>query len=446
MTERDETQRGKARVIEPVRNQPSWDILDLDAWLPADHPARLVWSFVETLDLSALYELILSREGSAGRPAADPRVLFALWLLATLDGVGSARLLERMCERDLAYRWLAGGVPVNYHGLADFRVAHAALLDRLLTQSLAAFMAEGLVSCDEIIVDGTKVKASAGAGSDKRRQRLDELEAAASERIEALKKEVEANPAACSRRQQAARERAVRERIERVRQAKATLDAIEKERAKAAEHDAKSEADKKAPRASLADSEARRMRFADGAVRAGYNIQVAATSGEGFVTAIRVTDRRSDKGLASPMLEEAEKRLGCKVKRLLVDGGYASHDDLVALAGREAAPVTVYMPPPEDRQDIKPTSLARRERKRAKEPEAVKAWRERMQGEEAKEIMKGRWRIELVNAHKKARGLGVMLVRGLEKVQAMALWHAVAHNLATALRLRAERMQAAKAA
>ncbi len=114
--------KGKARIIEADRSQPSWDVIDLEAWLPADHLARTVWAFTGALDLSPLYAAIKSVEGEAGRPAIDPRVLLALWLYATARGIGSARELERLCGRDLAYRWLAGGVPLNYHTLADFRV------------------------------------------------------------------------------------------------------------------------------------------------------------------------------------------------------------------------------------------------------------------------------------------------------------------------------------
>ena len=83
-------------------------MIDLDGLLPADHRARLVWSFVESLDLSPLYDQVLSREGEAGRPAADPAVLLSLWLYATLEGVGSARELERLAQSEAAYRWLGG--------------------------------------------------------------------------------------------------------------------------------------------------------------------------------------------------------------------------------------------------------------------------------------------------------------------------------------------------
>ena len=147
---------GEARVVRPDRRQLRWDMVDLEGLLPADHRARLVWSFVESLDLSPLYDQVLSREGEAGRPAADPAVLLSLWLYATVEGVGSARELERLAQSDAAYRWLAGGVPVNYHGLADFRVDSAEVLDRLLTQSVTALIGEGLVRLSEIAVEARR--------------------------------------------------------------------------------------------------------------------------------------------------------------------------------------------------------------------------------------------------------------------------------------------------
>ena len=142
-----------ARFVRADRVQTRWDFIDLEALLPSDHRARVVVSFVDSLDLSDLYDAIGSRQGEPGRPPPDPAVLLALWLYATIEGVGSARELERLAERDLAYRWIAGGVPLNYHGLADFRVAHVAVLDRLLTESVTALIAEGVVSLAEVAVD-----------------------------------------------------------------------------------------------------------------------------------------------------------------------------------------------------------------------------------------------------------------------------------------------------
>ncbi len=428
--------RGDARVVVANRAQLSWDLINPDGWLAANHRARLVVGFVETLDLTVLYDKIEAREGTAGRPAADPAVLFALWFLATMDGVGSARELDRLTSQDLAYRWVACGVPVNYHGLADFRVAHADVLDALLTETLAAFMAEGLFEANEIVVDGTKIKASAGKSSYKRALRLDEAEAKAKARVVALKAEVEADPAASSKRRQAARARGLSQTQERIEKARAKLAEIEAEKAKRAERSPKEIAEQTEARASLTDPQARRMRCADGAVRASYNVQIAATTDHGFVTAIMATDRRNDSDLVRPMVEESEQRLGRPIKRVLADTGFAQVDDIAALSSRPEAPVGVYIHPPRDRTDVKPATLLRRQKQREGEPQTIKDWRQRMTSNEAEAVMKKRGRIERVNASFKNRGFGTLLVRGLAKVQAIGLWHALAHNLSIAVRLR----------
>jgi hypothetical protein len=196
-------------------------------------------------------------------------------------------------------------------------------------------------------------------------------------------------------------------------------------------------AEQKEAGASLTDPEARRMRFADGAIRAAYNVQLAATSDHGFITGVQATDRRNDSGLGRPMLEESERRTGRRVKRLLADTGYASVNDITALGTRPEHPVIVYVPPPPNKEQSKPASVAERERKRAREQEVVKEWRKRMASGEGEAVMERRGRIERVNAQLKSRGLGTLLVRGLAKVQAVALLHAIGHNLVTALRLRA---------
>lgn len=217
---------GDARVIRADRSQLRWDVIDLEGLLASDHRARIVWGFVERLDLSELYAAIESREGGAGRPAADPAVLLALWLYATVEGVGSGRALERLVERDIAYRWLAGGVAVNYHGLCDFRVEHVGMLDRLLSESVTALIAEGVVSLAEIAVDGTKVRANASRSSFKTGDKLARIEAAVERRLAALKAELQSDPEASSRRKRAAQERGANEVKSRAERAGAALERI----------------------------------------------------------------------------------------------------------------------------------------------------------------------------------------------------------------------------
>src|SRR6185436_14669870 len=163
---------GKVRMREPERRQVELRPVDLDSLLPADHPARVIWGYVEKLDLKVLEDRIRAREHTPGQAPVSPRLLLALWLYATSEGVGSARALERLCESHDVYRWLCGGVSVNYHGLADFRSAHGVLLDELLTQSIATLMAAGVISMAEVVQDGVRVRASAGSGSFRRQQSL----------------------------------------------------------------------------------------------------------------------------------------------------------------------------------------------------------------------------------------------------------------------------------
>jgi transposase len=421
-----------AKVIRPDRSQMRWDYIDLDAMLSADHLARVVWRFTKSLDLTPLYAAIESREGEAGRPAADPAVLLALWLYATIEGVGSARELDRLVERDIAYRWIAGGVPLNYHGLADFRVDHVAVLDRLLTESVTAMIAQGLVSLAEIAVDGTKVRANASKASFKTGAKLMQIEAQVAERLAKLKAD---DPEASSRRRRAARERAARDVEERAARARKALDQIKAEKAERSKRHAKDEAKKSEAKASMTDAEARYMVFPDGAIRPAYNAQIAVAPKEGVIVSVDMTDRRNDSGLAVPMVDDIVRRYGQAPERLLIDTHYATAEDIVALAEYTAGPVTVYAPTPVEREDITAASLRNRKSKRAREPQSLKDWRSRMKSAAGQAIYRLRKLIERVNADRKNHGFGFLPVRGLIKAKAVALLHALAHNLMTALRL-----------
>src|ERR1041385_6392090 len=161
---------GGPRLRTAQRDQIELQVVDLESLVASDHPARAVWAYVERLDLSEQLAAIKAREGEPGRPSADPKILMALWLYGTIDGVGSARLLAGLCETHTAYRWICGGVSMNYHALSDFRGAQVALLDRLLVQGVAALVSEGLVRLEQLAQDGVRIRASAGSSSYRRRR------------------------------------------------------------------------------------------------------------------------------------------------------------------------------------------------------------------------------------------------------------------------------------
>ena len=426
---------GRVRVLRPDRGQLEWRMIDLEGLLPSDHRARIVWSFVEGLDLSGFYGEVRSRVSGPGRPASDPAVLLSLWLFATLEGVGSARRLALLCERDAAYMWLCGGVPVNYHGLSAFRSGHGALLDDLLSEQVAALAASGAVSLEEVAIDGTKVRASAGAGSFRGVRGLRRWEAAARSRIAALKRELESDPGAGERRRCAAQARAERELGDKVAAARLQLAALRKEKAARSRTHKKDEAEKKkrgkGPKASSTDADARAMRFADGGLGAGYNLQFAVCTDSHAIVGVQETGRRNDQGLMRPMVEQLEGRYGCRPARVLVDTRYACKADIEWFGASGA----VYMPPAAVKETAKPNSIYRRAARLRREPAALQAWRARMESAAGKAVYRRRQRIEAVNGNLKHRGLGRLTVRGFAKVRAVALLHALAHNLWRAHRL-----------
>lgn len=386
--------------------------IDLETTLAVDHEARGLWRMVEGLDRSKFLETIQAREGEPGQSAIDPAILLTLWLYATSQGVGSARELDRLCKEHDAYRWICGGVSVNYHTLSDFRVGHQEAVDELFTQVLAVMTKAGLVSLSRVAQDGTRVRASAGAASFRREQTLAEHLKAAKAQVEHVKG-LRDDPTVTAR-EAAARMRAAREREERVQRALEELPKVREAK--------KTEEKKLEARTSTTDPEARVMKMGDGGYRPAYNVQFATTTEEKVIVGVGVTNIGSDKNELGPMLEQIEKRLGGRPEEALVDGGYVNGGQFDAAAKKGT---TTYAPVPvkkgqEPNFSPKPTDSP-----------VVALWRERMGTEAGKAIYKERCETaELVNAVAKARfGMTQFGVRGLNKVLTVGLWMALTYNL-----------------
>lgn len=413
--------KGAPRLVGPNRAQMELRAVDLESLLPPDHAARAVWEFVESLDLSRLYAEVQSVEGRAGRPAIDPRIYMALWLYATIEGVGSARALERLTRQHDAYRWILGGVTVNHHSLSDFRVQHGEVLDQVLTQSVAVLMAQELVTLNRVSQDGIRVRASAGAASFRRQPSLERCQQEAQEQVERLRAELEKDPEATNRRQAAARQRAAEDRQRRV---KAALEQMSDVEAK------KPAAKKDKARVSTTDADARVMKMGDGGFRPAYNGQFAVDTETQIVVGVEVSNSGSDQGQLVPMLEQLEERYGMVPPESLVDGGFAGLKDIEKASemGSEVfAPVA--KPKDETRDPHVPLPT---------DSPVVANWRQRMGTPEAKEIYKQRAStVECVNALARNRGLQRLLVRGLDKARAILLWFAITHNLMRTLSLSA---------
>jgi transposase len=397
--------------------------MPLEDLLTPEHHARTIWQFVQGLDLTPLYATIRAVQGQPGRPATDPQILVALWLYATVEGLGSARALGYLCVHHHGFRWICGGVSVNYHTLADFRVGHLEFLDGLLTHSVAVLLEQDLVDLNRVAQDGMRVRASAGAASFRRRPTLEQCLQEAQTQVQRLRAELETDPGEANRQQQRARERAARERAERVRQALERLPEME----------AKKKADEKIKaRVSTTDPQATVMKMADGGFRPAYNLQFSTATHSQIIVGVKVTTSGSDQGEMAPMVEQVQERFEQRPKEMLVDGGFAAHGDIEAVSAPDKGCV-VYAPVPKPKKDG-----VDRHAPHAGDSPAVAAWRARMATASAKAIYKARAATaECVNAQARNRGLVRLLVRGVPKVKAIALWFAVAHNVMRALSLRA---------
>lgn len=368
----------------------------------------------------------------------------ALWLYATLDGVGSARELARLCEAEDACRWLCGGVGVNHHTLSDFRVGQASWLDEQLTRSVAALLAQGVVTMNRVAQDGLRIRAHAKAASFRRRERLQQLLQEARDQVQALKQEVDDEPGASARRVRAARARAAAERERRVADALGTLERIEQaaapkkataskpapkeEPAGAADgadsNDAaaKDKAPPKAARVSTTDADARVMKMADGGFRPAFNAQLVVDTATQVIAAVALNNAGSDMNQMAPMLDDVRQRYGRLPKQWLADGGFAKHEQIEAVA---AAGCTPYLPVMAARNDARDPHTPR-----AGDSAAIAQWRERMASDQARVIYKERGAsVECANAQLRRRELWRFNVCGLVKARAVLLWHALAHNL-----------------
>jgi transposase len=470
------------------RQQMSWRAVDVEKLVGEDHPARAIWTLVGRLDLSPFYRAIESSEGEGGRPAFDPQLLISLWVYAYSQGIGSAREVARRCEYDPAFQWLTGLQEVNYHTLADFRMERQKELDELFTQVLAALSKEGLITLEQVMQDGTKIKALASTRSYQREGTIQGHLERARQRVEEMgdPRNEETSPKA-----KQAQVRARREQQERLVSA---LEELQKLQQRKSGEKAKSEA-----RVSTSDPQARVMHHSDGGLSLSYNAQITTDAAHGLIVGVAVTQEANDSAQLLPAVDRVEQQLKKKPQQLVADGGYTTRDNIEKLAGREidflgsmrwenvpsGASLPNRLPPsaflyqpernryvcpegkvlhPQGRRQKRPGLIyyryeaeagdcqicprkpeccpenAKRGRSvvRPEESPVVSAFRRKMASEEAQSQYRRRGRVvEFCHAWIKSKlGLRQFHVRGLVKVQMEMLWACLTYNLQHWIRLR----------
>ncbi len=306
------------------RQQMSWRAVDVERLIGEDHPARAIWALVGRLDLSRFYEGIESSAEEGGRPAFDPQLLISLWVYAYTQGIGSAREVARRCEHDPAFQWLTGLDEVNYHTLADFRVEKQKELDELFTQVLAALSKEGLITLEQVMQDGTKIKAQASVRSYRQEETIREHLERARRRVAEMgdPRNEETSP-----RTKQARERARREQQERLENALQELEKLQERK--------QGEQAKSKVRVSSSDPQARVMHHSDGGLALSYNAQISADAAHGLIVGVAVTPEVNDYAQLLPAVERVEERLKKKPRQMVADAGYTTRETIEAMAERK---------------------------------------------------------------------------------------------------------------
>jgi transposase len=463
------------------RQQMSWRAVDVEKLISEDHPARAIWALVGRLNLSAFYRAIESSTEEGGRPAFDPQLLISLWVYAYSQGIGSAREVARRCEYDPAFQWLTGLAEVNYHTLADFRVEKQKELDELFTQVLAALSKEGLITLEQVMQDGTKIKAQASRRSYLQEETIREHLERARRRVAEMG---DPRKDGSSPKAKQAQARARREQQERLESA---LEELEKWQARKSGEKAKRET-----RVSTSDPQARVMKHPDKGFTLSYNAQISTDAAHGLIVGVAVTQEANDSAQLLPAVDRVEQRLEKKPQQMVADSGYTTRENIEKMAGREVDflgtmrqedvprganlknrfPPSAFLYQPEKNHCVCPEGKilrpqARRQagagmtyhlyearfedcRRCPRKPECcpdnqkngrsvaqleespvVMAFRKKMASEEVQERYRHRGRIvEFCHAWIKSKlGLRRFHVRGLKKVQTEMLWACLTYNL-----------------
>jgi transposase len=316
-----ETRVGKPRYEVIDREQLCWRPIDIERLIGAEHPARAVWEFIGRLDLSPYQEDARAVEGKAGRPRWEPRLVVSLWVYGYSQGIGSARAIEELCQWEPAYQWLTGSRVINAHTLSDFRVKHDPALNGLFVQTLGLLSADGLITLERVMQDGTKIRAKAAADSFRRQQRVEQALKEAKAQVAAVEAMSEEEG---SRRMAKARQRAARERQERLEQALKEFAQLEK--------DGK---DKEQRRVSTSDPEARVMKQPGGGYAPSYNVQIDTDAKNGVVVAVGVVQAGNDFEQLGPGIDRVEQNQGKTPQAVVTDGGYVSKNTIVGMQERK---------------------------------------------------------------------------------------------------------------
>ena len=416
--------KDKYKTKNPIRNQVEFQISSLDSLVPTNHKVRNVWEFVASMDCKPCFQNLKSFKGSDGRSSTSPLVLLALWIYSIMDGNLSARKLETLCKEHIAYKWIAGGVPINRTTLSEFRTLNPLIFEDLLTNTIAVMLQVGLINDTDFAQDGTKIKANAGYNSYRKEKTLELTKQNIKTYIAELKADYENS---YDKSKQNRKLRIAKERLERVEDALKILESEKEVRIENGNNNGSppSQEDLDAMRASKTDPRARKMKMGDGGYRLAYNIQLATGMTSRVIFGVDVVTTL-DQGTSPYMMARVHNRLKTlgmvPPKSWIADAAYSAKHDVEM--SEKTFPNCLYYAPPKTRKNIDPKKHLKRDSK------AIKKWRDLIGTAQVKILYKLRCSTaEFSNAQMKKRGFRELMVRGIEKVKSSTILNAIVQNI-----------------
>jgi transposase len=400
-------------------------------WVPEDHLARFVRDVVATLDLSAIEDTYTEERGY---PPYDPRMMVTVLLYAYCTGTYSSRKIAAKLIDSVAFRFLAAGNQPDFRTISEFRRRHGEALAALFVQGLRLCRQAGLVKLGRVAIDGTKVKANASKHKAMSYGRMRVQEPALDREVRGLLAQAEAAdrdederygrtrrgdelPAELARRES---------RLQKIREAKAALEAEARAQAEAAGKDPDDAAPADKAQRNFTDPESTIQKTSDGFIQ-GYNAQVAVDGGPAqIIVAQHVTPAAGDAQQLVPAVSAISRLVRRKPRVVIADAGYWSEANVMALEGRGIEPFIATGrrkhsdPPPVAPRGRPPARLSVRERM-ARKLATVRGQRIYARRKAIVEPVFGQI--------KHARGFRQFLRRGLERVRQEWALVCLSHNL-----------------
>jgi len=430
----------------------SWDVdqgwllpPSVHQFVPAGHLAHFVRDTVrEALDLSAITGVYTSAQG---QPPYHPGMLVALLLYGYSRGIYSSRQLARACEERVDMMAVTGLNRPDFRTISDFRQRHLQALQGLFVQVLRLCQAAGLVKLGHVAVDGTKLKANASKHKSMSYKRMVQQEPKLAAEVSSWFAQAAARDAAEDAEHGADRRgdetpdwmADKQRRLERIRAAKAQLEAEAKAGPDSADPDGPGPSsgmqERGARRGKSADTppDQAQRNFTDGDSRimpsgggfiAAYNGQIAVDAAHQIIIAQRLVTNPADFSRLIPLVDQAHASLGRKLREVSGDTGFATEANLEAMADRR---IRAYLSPGRIRHgETDPTAgrvLKRKPRMQAMADTIRRAGR-RSRYRLRKQVVE-----PVFGQIKQARAFRQFLLRGLEQVRGEWAMLCIAHNL-----------------